>query len=53
MNEKLKELIDSAYCRHEYENGSVHESYEFSKDELILLIVLIVGAHESGRSSLL
>lgn len=46
---RIKELIESAYCTYEYDNGNTHECYEFSKDELILLLTLVVEAYENER----
>ena len=42
MNERIKELANSAYYRSEYDNGNVHECYEFSVDELEKFVELIV-----------
>jgi hypothetical protein len=37
----IKELIESTHCTYEYENGSTHECYEFSRDELKQLFSLL------------
>ena len=42
MKELIKEFANSAYCRTEYDNGNVHECYEFSVDELEKFAELIV-----------
>lgn len=43
MNERIKELAIPAFCRTEYDNGTIHECYEFSTDELEKFAALIVG----------
>lgn len=43
MNERIKELVKEHYCRTEYDNGSVHECYEFSPDELEKFTEMIIG----------
>ena len=42
MNERIKELAQEHFCRQEYDNGSVHECYEFSAEELEKFAELIV-----------
>lgn len=42
MNEKIKELSEPYYNKIEYDNGNVHECYEFSPDELVKFAELIV-----------
>jgi len=42
MNEKIKELSEPHYNKIEYDNGNVHECYEFSPDELVKFAELIV-----------
>lgn len=34
-DEKIIELALDNYCYWEYDDGSIHECYEFSKEELI------------------
>lgn len=50
MTNCIKELIDEAYCRTEYENGAVHECYEFSAGELTAFVELI--AFEAAKAAL-
>jgi hypothetical protein len=42
MNERIKELAKEYFCRTEYDNGNVHECYEFSEEELDKFAELIV-----------
>ncbi len=42
MNERIRELAQEHFCRQEYDNGSVHECYEFSAEELEKFAELIV-----------
>ena len=37
----IQELINSTYCSYEYENGTKHECYEFSREELKQLFSLL------------
>lgn len=42
MNERIKEFAKDHFCRIEYDNGNLHECYEFSQDELEKFAELIV-----------
>jgi len=53
MSELINKLAAKAYCRTEYDNGSVHECYEFSQEELIQFTKSIVKECESVICNLL
>lgn len=42
MNERIKELAKEHYCRTEYDNGNVHECYEFSEAEIEKFVESII-----------
>lgn len=41
--DKIFKLIVDNYCKWEYDDGSVHECYEFSKEELIEFVKEILN----------
>jgi hypothetical protein len=55
MNKKIKQLAEPYHNRIEYDNGNIHESYEFSPDELkefarLLIIQYNKETKESRRA---
>ena len=42
MNNRIRQLAKEHFCRTEYDNGNIHECYEFSERELKEFAELIV-----------
>jgi len=42
MNERIRQLSKEHFCRIEYDNGNIHECYEFSENELKEFAELLV-----------
>ena len=43
MNDRIKELAKDHFCQTEFDNGHVHECYEFSESELEKFAELIIN----------
>jgi len=42
MNNRIRQLAKEHFCRTEYDNGNIHECYEFSENELKEFAELLV-----------